>query len=190
MFLLKTDQILLFASFVLRVMDASNKSGGTVGTVAPPPVLPAAAAGTAVPPALPSTAVGVLCAPPQLPAAAACSVPFPQPSVVVPSLQQPPTVSSIAASEPAMPPPGEMDIQRFVEAVVQGRASISHTVDPSEIPRSQKKIGLLHTHFCMSLQLITTLWLKQQGQERLEQCSGLCCRATACHTHSFKRAHT
>lgn len=158
-------------------MDASNKPDGGTGSATVPPL------------ALPAAAVAVQQAPAQLPAAAS-SVPLSLPSVVVPSLQPhppapaapapaPPPAAAPAApateAAPGTPLRGEMDIQCFVEAVVQGRASISHTVEPSEIPRSQKKIGLRTSiSLCLhSLCCNTSLWLTQQEREHQEQCSGL-----------------
>ena len=51
-----------------------------------------------------------------------------------------PAASAAASAQPAQA--GEMDIRCFVEAVVEGRASLAHTVNPSEIPKSSHKIGL------------------------------------------------
>ena len=159
-----------------RVMDASNKPDGTEAAAGPPAALPTAAVAVQNPPA-------------QLPTAAASSVPLSLPSVVVPALQPPPlapvtttttttattttTIGRATEATTETPLRGEMDIRCFVEAVVEGRASISHTVEPSEIPRSQKKIGLHSSSLAAHLRRVFHCVVAQQERGHQEQCSSV-----------------
>lgn len=107
----------------------------------------------------------------------------------VPALAQPvvrPQAAAAAAgTQPAQA--GEMDIRCFVEAVVEGRASLAHTVDPSEIPKSSHKIGLLPPPFLptgtstSSNAKDTKLAGCVQARARQAQCSSL--RAPRSHAH-------